>query len=181
MIRVIVSALLICLWSSSGWGAVKDLPWLSTAEQSGRFEQKKHLVALNKPFVTRGTYLYRKSDGLDWRTVYPITNELNISVDGVVEIQSDGSRKTLTTDTRFSELLLAIFSGDQQKLQQQFSIEHTKHKLTLRPRVEQISDLIHEISVHIENHSIKEITLYEPTGNSTQIFLLAEKPVNVKG
>ena len=178
MIRVIISALLIYLWPSLAWGAVNDLLWSSTTEQSGRFVQEKHLAALNKPFVTRGTYLYRKSSGLDWRTVYPITNELNISVDGVVEVQSDGGRKTLTTDTRFSELLLAIFSGDQQKLQQQFSIEHTEHKLKLRPRVAQVSDIIREISVHIENHSIKEITLYEPGGNSTHISLLAEENVN---
>jgi hypothetical protein len=167
---------LFFLYLFVGGACAKTLPWLSSAEQNGSFVQKKHLVVLSKPFVTKGTYQYKHATGLDWQTLTPITNHLNISVHGVIEIQSDGSRKTLTTDTRFSELLLAIFSGDQHKIEQQFSIEQTKDSLKLTPKSEQISDIFREISVQIENQSIQEITLFEPAGNSTQIILLAEKP-----
>lgn len=91
----------------------------------------------------------------------------------MVETLSDGSRKTLTTDTRFSELLLAIFSGEQRKIEQQFFIEQTGDSLKLTPKAEQISDIFRQISVKIEDQSIKEITLFESAGNSTQILLFA--------
>lgn len=168
-----ICLLLTSIVFSAKWVAAKDLPWLSTTQQSGHFEQKKHLVVLSKPFITKGTYLYKKDNGLDWHTVSPITNYLNISEDGVVETLSDGSRKTLTTDTRFSELLLAIFSGEQRKIEQQFFIEQTGDSLKLTPKAEQISDIFRQISVKIEDQSIKEITLFESAGNSTQILLFA--------
>ncbi|WP_340679960.1 outer membrane lipoprotein carrier protein LolA [Paraglaciecola sp.] len=145
--------------------------WPSSTEQQGEFIQEKHLVVLTQPFITKGNYHYQQQTGLSWHTLHPIESEIKITREGVNELQADGSLKTLTNNALFSELLLALFSGEQHSLQQQFSLGQQQNTLTLIPKETQISKVILKITLHLENNVISQIVLHEPEGNYTNIFL----------
>jgi hypothetical protein len=68
-------------------------------------------------------------------------------------------------------LLLALFSGEQQSLQQQFTIEQQDNTLTLTPKSAQIVGVILKIKLLVDNNAIQQIVLLEPEGNYTNIFL----------
>lgn len=140
-------------------------------DQQGQFVQEKHLKVLSQPFITKGQYSYQHDLGLTWRTLQPIESELNITTAGVQERQPDGQLKTLTNDSQFSSLLLALFSGEQQSLRNQFTIEQQQNTVILTPKAKQISDVISKIVLVIADTSIQQITLFEPSENLTKIFL----------
>lgn len=143
----------------------------TSTEQQGQFVQEKHLAVLTQPFITKGTYHYQSEVGLIWHTQHPVESLLKITTDGVSERQTEGHFKSLTTNSQFSELLLALFSGEQQSLQQQFSIQQMDNTLTLTPKSPKIARIILEISVQIQNSQIHKIVLQEPEGNYTNILL----------
>ena len=170
---MLFSFILLCLKSH----AATDFDWLNDSVQSGTFVQQKHLPILKRPFVTEGSYRYSQTTGLSWQTTDPIATELNINVDGVFEVSSDGSKKLLTSDTRFSQLLLAIFSGNKQLLATQFSVTYKDNLALLIPLDEQVKSLFSSITLRINASAIDLIKLDEPNGNATHIFLTADEPV----
>ncbi|WP_339724050.1 outer membrane lipoprotein carrier protein LolA [uncultured Paraglaciecola sp.] len=143
----------------------------TSSDQEGQFVQEKHLTVLTQPFVTKGNYHYQKNIGLIWHTQQPVESKIKITTEGVSERQADGHFKSLTSSSQFSELLLALFSGEQQSLQQQFYIEQQDNRLTLTPKSAQIAGVILKISLLIKDNGIQQIVLYEPEGNYTNIFL----------
>lgn len=148
-----------------------EFDWLQDSHQAGDFVQQKHLKILNRPFITKGKYQYNKEAGLIWQTISPSQSELNISSEGVFEVSSDGNKKLLTNDTRFSQLLLAIFGGDQEQLLAQFEVSSSEGKTVLVPIDEQVSALFSDITLTLDKNTISEINLNEPNGNSTLILL----------
>lgn len=142
-----------------------------SSEQQGQFVQEKHLKVLSQPFVTKGNYHYQQKLGLVWHTQQPIESEIRITTEGVSERQPDGHFKTLTSNSQFSELLLALFSGEQGSLRQQFEIQQQENELTLTPKAKQITRVIVKITLLLEANKIQQIVLYEPEGNYTNIFL----------
>ncbi len=142
-----------------------------SSDQQGQFVQEKHLKVLSQPFVTKGNYHYQQNFGLVWHTQQPIESEMKITTEGVSERQPDGDFKTLTTNSQFSELLLTLFSGEQQSLRQQFTLEQQNNELTLTPKAEQIARVILKITLLLSEDGIQQIVLYEPEGNYTNIFL----------
>lgn len=142
-----------------------------SADQQGQFVQEKHLKVLSQPFVTKGNYHYQQNLGLIWHTQQPVDNEINITTEGVSERQPDGQYKTLSNNSQFSELLLALFSGEQQKLEQQFTLQRHENTLTLIPKSEQIARVILKITLLLDEGEIQQIVLHEPEGNYTNIFL----------
>lgn len=150
----------------------------TSSEQQGQFVQEKHLTVLTQPFVTKGSYHYQKNLGLIWHTQQPVDSKIKITTEGVSELQADGHFKSLTTNSQFSELLLALFSGEQQSLQQQFTIEQQDNTLTLTPKSAQIVGVILKIKLLVDNNAIQQIVLLEPEGNYTNIFLSEVKSSN---
>jgi len=172
----ILKLLVFCLLSIwVGASIANDSIGLSDSDQSGSFIQQKHLKVLTRPFVTEGNYAYNKERGLSWQTTMPSKSELSINAQGVFEISSDGNKKLLTNDTRFSQLLLAIFSGDQQQLLAQFNVEIEEDITTLVPLDEQVKTLFKVITLNTSNGEISQIKLDEPNGNTTVILLTANK------
>ena len=145
--------------------------WPASAQQQGQFVQEKHLVVLTQPFITKGNYHYQQATGLTWHTLEPMESEIKITTEGVSERQEDGGFKTLTNNSQFSELLLALFNGEKTSLQQQFSLEQQPNTLNLIPKDPQIAKVILKITLHISDNVISQIVLYEAEGNYTNIFL----------
>lgn len=170
---ILFSFILLCLKTE----AASEFDWVNDSLQSGTFVQQKHLPILKRPFVTEGSYEYTQENGLSWQTTKPIPSELNINVDGVFEISSDGSKTLLTNDTRFSQLLLAIFSGNQQQLAAQFDVSYQENEAVLVPLDEQVRSLFSTITLRINSTAIDLIKLNEPNGNATHIFLTANDPL----
>jgi hypothetical protein len=146
-------------------------PLQVSSDQKGQFVQEKHLKVLSQPFVTKGYYHYQQNLGLVWHTQQPIESEIKITTEGVSERQPDGHFKTLTSNSQFSELLLALFSSEQQSLQQQFILEQKDNELTLTPKDKQITRVIEKITLLLDDSGIQQIVLFEPEGNYTNIFL----------
>ena len=149
---------------------------LNNTEQSGTFVQQKHLKILTQPFITEGKYNYSKETGLNWITTHPSRSQLNINAQGVFEISSDGDKKRLTNDDRFSQLLLAIFSDNQQQLLTQFSVKDHENETILVPLDEQVKALFKRISLTTQKGVVTQIKLVEPNDNSTVILLTPDNP-----
>lgn len=171
MRRINFIPVLLLLTAHFSNAQVEILSLQTPADQQGQFVQEKHLTVLTQPFVTQGTYHYQKSHGLIWHTQQPVESKVKITTEGVSELQANGHFKSLTTNSQFSELLLALFSGDQQSLQNQFSIEKQQNSVSLTPKSAQIAKVILKITLLIENNRIQQIMLLEPEGNYTNIFL----------
>lgn len=166
-----LSLILLCLLLPARALYSVELPWLGATNQKGDFVQEKHLAALSRPFITKGQYTYQPQTGLTWHTQYPVNNQLLINQHGVIEIQAGGSEKLLTSDTSFSQLLLPIFSADQQQLHLQFDISETEYGLLLTPLSPQITNVIKSLELHIADNQIRQININEANGNLTNIFL----------
>lgn len=147
------------------------MDWPTQLQQQGQFEQLKHIKVLAQPFVSSGHYSYSQQDGIEWRTQQPIENTLTIDSRGVFETHQDGSKTLLTADTRMSELLLVLFSGDAQLLQSHFEFEKNDDHYRLQPLDAQLRKLFAKITITFDNNLLSQISLYEPNGNYTDIFL----------
>lgn len=147
------------------------LDWPAQPPQQGQFEQHKHIKVLAQPFVSQGLYSYNRQSGIVWRTQQPIENTLIINAQGVFETQQDGSKTLLTANTRMSELLLVLFSGDEQLLQMHFDLKKTVNHYLLQPIDAKLRKLFAKITITFDNNLISQISLYEPNGNYTDIFL----------
>lgn len=171
----LLCAALVCM--SAFASAADSAPsWPTISHDKGSFIQEKYLKVLTRPFVTRGIYQFHDTDGLTWRTEHPVTTELQINTKGLTEIKADGSSKSLTADTYFSKLLLAIFSSDQKYLLEQFSVTSDDKKLQLIPKDPQIKKFVNNIQLILAAEEIKEIEFFEPSGDRTKIMLSYSSP-----
>ncbi|WP_416306499.1 outer membrane lipoprotein carrier protein LolA [Neptunicella sp. SCSIO 80796] len=155
--------------------AQQTLPWLSIQQTSGHFVQQKHLKVLSRPFVSKGSYHYDKATGLSWHTEEPVANQLLINAQGIVEIQADGSQKTVTSDTSVGNLLLALFSGDQTLLSEQFSLTQTDDGVSMHPQTALLKKLFSHIDICQKESQSQQISLFEADGNRTDIKLIPDQ------
>ncbi len=110
---------------------------------SGDFKQTKSIKKNNRKFISTGTFLISKKNGIVWKTQKPIFSELALNNGGVFERDSSGqSHMLLTKDNPmfadFSNNIQALFSGKISELEKNFNVYYQKQpcgfKMGLVPR-----------------------------------------------
>ena len=139
--------------------------------KSGRFEQKKVLKILKRPFISSGYYEFSSHSELIWHTTSPVENRLLINQQGVLQSQPDGSVKPLTDDAATSQLLLALFSGDITTLSAQFEIESVETGYKLKSKDTVLRQVISSIDLVVKQNQLDTLILHEASGNRTYIQL----------
>lgn len=155
------------------------LPTLTESDQLiGNFIQKKKLATFPIELVSKGHFKLNLHEGVHWVTESPIASELKLNATALQSYSNE--RQVLSMDARtqplvamVAEIFTAALSGDWSALEAFF---HTKTSVTpqgwhveMTPRdkaAARIADAIHFDGEQF----VKQITLYEPSGDQTRIL-----------
>lgn len=144
----------------------------------GNFEQEKRINQLNRSLVSSGNFLIVSGLGMVWDTVKPFPSAMTLGRDYI--IQSRGSQRTVLstrgneTFIRMAEVISAIFTGNTQKLTENFEIYFigiiTGWEIGLIPRDKTIASVAGRIVMKGDS-AIRSILIYEQNGDSTEYIL----------
>ena len=98
---------------------------------SGDFKQTKSIKKRNRKFVSTGTFMISKKNGIIWKTQKPIFSELALNNGGIFERDSSGqSHMLLPKDNPiFADLsknIQSFFSGKISELETKFQVFYEK-------------------------------------------------------
>lgn len=122
----------------------------------GNFIQEKTLAKNGRILKSSGTYVFCPY-GIAWNTLKPVKSTLVLGKDYMVQVSSRGVRTV--NDARGNDVftgmsgsLMAVFSGDDNSLRQNFDIEFNSFddgswKVSLTPRDRTIASLIDAIDL----------------------------------
>ena len=142
----------------------------------GNFEQIKTINDSNRKFISTGKFIFSKENGLYWHNQKPFSSIIVFTKNGLLKIE-DGTKKIISADDKpffqeFSQIFQSIFSGNPEKLKDNFDIFFTQDNkgwvLGLKSNNEIIKNIITEITIK-GNQYIKEIELKEQFGDITLI------------
>lgn len=142
----------------------------------GDFEQIKTIKGSPKKFISNGSFIFSKKDGLYWNTKKPFSSIIIFTKNSLLKIE-DGNKEIVSADSspfflEFSQIFQSIFSGETKEIQHNFNIFFTKQVNTwvlgLRPNSNVIKNIITEIVIKGEKNA-QEILLKEQHGDSTLI------------
>ncbi|GLP97037.1 LolA family protein [Paraferrimonas sedimenticola] len=161
--------------------------WMSHTQQiEGSFQQQKHLSILARPLQSQGRFYVVPSVAILWQQLLPFQLDTLLKEESIQQF-SQGSSVSRSTNTNLpsnlTSLLLAIFSGDLETLEQGFHIalesQQEHWKLSLTPKSEQalLSKIFREISIEGHLSQLTSIALHEVSGDFTEIELHDIQPV----
>ncbi len=135
---------------------------------SGVFRQQRIIKQLPVALQSNGIFSYSSSNGIEWRTLHPVESTLSISDQGLL---IEGSARQ-TDSTLFARLILSVFLGDVQALEQHFTIEAvgslSAWRMRLVPATESIALRYSEIKIAGAEFT-ETLVLNEPGGDVTKI------------
>ena len=104
---------------------------------SGDFKQTKSIKKRNRKFISTGTFMISKKNGIVWKTLKPIFSELALNNAGVFERDSNGQSQMLLTKENpmfadFSSNIQALFSGKIAQLEKNFNVFYEKQSCGFR-------------------------------------------------
>jgi hypothetical protein len=97
----------------------------------GRFVQTKTISRLNRSLVSEGNFIIAEDMGMVWETLSPFPSTLTAGRDYLVQFTPSGTKTRLDargneTFLRFSDTISAVFSGNAQKLLDNFTVYFTE-------------------------------------------------------
>jgi hypothetical protein len=97
----------------------------------GTFEQTRTISRLNRALVSQGTFIIAAEVGMVWETLTPFPSTLAAGRDYLVQSTPSGSKTRLDaqgneTFLQFSETISAVFSGNAQRLTDNFNLWFTE-------------------------------------------------------
>ncbi|GHV54017.1 hypothetical protein AGMMS49579_13830 [Spirochaetia bacterium] len=96
----------------------------------GTFSQAKTISRLNRSLVSEGNFIIARDMGMVWETLKPFPSTLITGRDYLVQSTPSGTKTRLDaqgneTFLRFSDTISAVFSGNSQKLLDNFTVYFT--------------------------------------------------------
>jgi hypothetical protein len=97
----------------------------------GTFSQVKTISRLNRSLVSAGNFIIAEDRGMVWETLSPFPSTLTAGRDYLVQSTPSGTKTRLDargneTFLRFSDTISAVFSGNSQKLLDNFAVYFTE-------------------------------------------------------
>lgn len=144
-----------------------------------RFVQEKRLAALSRPVVSRGRLTIARGDGVLWRLETPIRMSIAITETGIVETDSEGTRRARTARdnpalAEIGRVFRGVFTADLSSLRQYFELRVTgdldRWHVDLAPRSAEVGRFIRTMQLSGGRH-IETIRVEEPGGDYMVIRL----------
>ena len=150
-----------------------------TVSLTARFEQTKHLKALQDALVTTGRLQYRRGGRLVWHTDPPGESELvlegttaTLKMPGM----SNGQAFDLSSEPgmgKVFETLRAVLEADLERLTPLFELQVLRSRplaVSLKPRTEAIARALQAIRLDFDaSDRLLHVSLKEPDGDRTDI------------
>jgi hypothetical protein len=97
----------------------------------GNFTQTKTISRLNRSLVSEGNFIIAEDMGMVWETLLPFPSTMAVGKDFLVQATPSGAKTKLDakgneTFLRFSDTISAVFSGNSQKLLDNFTVYFTE-------------------------------------------------------
>jgi len=150
-----------------------------TVTLSARFEQTKHLKALQDRLVTTGKINYRKGGRLVWHTDPP--NESDLTLEGTTATlkmsgMSSSQAFDLSSDPgmgKVFETLRAVLEADLERLTPLFELQVVRSRpleVSLKPRTDALARVLQGIQLDFDSqYRLLQVSLKEPDGDRTDI------------
>ncbi|MBV4486309.1 outer membrane lipoprotein carrier protein LolA [Pseudomonas sp. SWRI153] len=181
----------LALLAVSSWANAFDLQQLSEQLAKpdvihGRFTQEKHLRALPKPLISKGSFVLAKDHGLLWLLKTPLQQDYRITAKGIARRDNNGWQLLpgKSAGAEQNRLFLAVLQGDSSGLQRDFelALSGTAQQwiLTLTPRSMLLKQVFNRINID-GGELVQTIELMETQGDSTLLRLqdsTAEQPLS---
>lgn len=144
---------------------------------SGDFKQTKIIPQKKRKFVSTGTFMISKKNGIIWKTQKPIFSELALNNGGIFERDSSGqSHMLLPKDnpifTDLSRNIQSFFSGKISELESKFQIFYEKKScgfvMGFVPRDGMVRMVIDNVIIEACNN-IDKVTITD--GDKTPVML----------
>jgi hypothetical protein len=145
----------------------------------GTFEQTKTISRLNRSLVSRGDFIITADMGMVWKTLSPFPSTMVVGRDFIIQSVPSGARTKIDalgneTFLRLSETMSAVFSGNSQKLLDNFEVFFTGSKgswiLGLVPSERSIRSFADRIILNGDS-VIRSIVLFEQNGDAIRYAL----------
>ena len=142
---------------------------------AGEFEQIRHISVLAVPLHSSGTFHYRRSDGIIWRTTDPMVSEVRISPGaGVVVVDDSGTPHPVPASELVAGIFLGVFSGDIDHLADYFTIAHKSRgngwALHLTPRLPALARQMEGIQLEGGDH-VERVEIRDTNGDRSELQL----------
>jgi outer membrane lipoprotein-sorting protein len=172
---VIALGLLLVAWASS-WDALQShLGDIHSLKAD--FIQKKHLPALSRPLVSKGTVFYQAPGSLRWEYTSPMKSVTLLNQGRAVRY-TFSNNQTHQEDGNALAVMQTVLSKMRDWLQGEFTDSShfaatlsSNGTITLTPRKEGLAEFISHISLSLgqEPGIIRSVTIVESPDSSTQI------------
>ena len=170
--------------------ALAFLCWAALAQAGeavvfeAEFEQTRTTPGLERPFESSGTVRWTDEEYLEWQTKEPFEYRYVLTRESMLEELPDGERREIRAEDApwvlsLNELLMAVVSGDKERMERRFDIEQLGadetdaelELLRLTPRDTALGEQIEVIEVRRADLVPRRIDLHETDGGHTHIRL----------
>jgi len=150
-----------------------------TVTLSARFEQTKHLKALQDQLVTTGRLQYRKGGRLLWHTDPPSESDLVLEgTTATLKMAGMSSAQAFDLSSepgmgKVFETLRAVLEADLERLTPLFDLQVVRSRplvVSLKPRTEALARVLKAIELDFDGqYRLLHVSLREPDGDRTDI------------
>lgn len=141
------------------------------------FIQTKSLRALTRPLVSKGRLVFVSGKGVLWQVLEPFATKVLVKSDALIKWDDQGVAQRLSFGQApvyrsLSQVFLAVFTGDINRLRETFEItsnvSHAHWRLTLIPRSPGLAAIIAAVRVS-GGRFVDELLIKEKAGDRTLI------------
>lgn len=150
-----------------------------TVALSARFQQTKHLKALQDQLVTTGRLHYRKGGRLLWHTDPPSESDLVLEgTTATLKVAGMSSPQAFDLSSepgmgKVFETLRAVLEADLERLTPLFELQIIRARpleVALKPRTEALARVLQGIQLDFDDqYRLLQVSLREPDGDRTDI------------
>lgn len=139
-----------------------------------QFEQQKKLASLNKTFVSNGTVVFSKTNGVLWQLQRPVQADLIVTPKKLVQKTAKTMSQLDVSKSPYGSvatLFLQLMSGNQAVLDQHFSIAQSRitpqgWSIRLMPKSTLFKKLFVQVDIQGQQY-VNQIVILEQGNNST--------------
>ena len=141
-----------------------------------QFEQQKKLASLNKTYVSKGTVLFSKNQGVLWQIQSPVKADLVVTPRKLVQKTQRTTSQIEVDKTPYGSvatMFLQLMSGNEAALAKNFNVvsanySPTQWNVSLTPKSSLFKKLFVQVDAHGQRY-VDRITILEQANNRTII------------
>lgn len=140
------------------------------------FEQQKKLASLNKTYVSKGTVLFHKNQGVLWQIKQPVQADLVVTAKRLIQKTQRTSSQIDVDKTPYGSvatMFLQLMSGNETALSKNFNVVSAKYSPTqwnvvLKPKSALFKKLFVQVDAQGQRY-VDQIVIQEQANNRTTI------------